>query len=636
MIPSLWALLFSVLLSATAKAQLPPLATQTNTLAANSPANVEEIRAKAEKGDAAAQFVLGLKYTIGDGVTKDYAEAVKWFRKGAEQGHADAQNMLGSCYYFGSNRDGVAPNYAEAVKWYRKAADQGDARSQSDLGSCYYNGNGVAQDYAEAVKWFRKAAEQGDAAAQGILGSCYYNGNGVGQDCAEAIKWLRKAADQGDTAAELNLALCYKFGKGVAQDQGEFLKRLRNLADRGDAVAQNELGILYDKGDGVPQDYAEAAKWYRKAADQGEALAQCNLSRCYLKGDGVVQDYAAAVKWYRKAADQGDATGQYGLGYCYEHGQGVPQNTAEAVILYRRAADQGNAYGQHGLGFHYAFGDGVIKDYVQAYKWVNLASAQGLEVAKQFLPILELQMSRNQIAEAQRLAREFKPGKAAETAPFLPGATTVDSFPTSSGTGFFITDDGFFVTAAHVVIGAAQFRLITSTGLLTARLVKLDSANDLALLKADGHFSILPIASSRGVKLGSTVATVGFPNTGMQGFAPKLAKGEIASLTGSQDDPRYFQISVAVQPGNSGGALVDERGNVVGVVSAKLDAATTLATTGALPENVNYAVKSSFLLGFLESVPEIAAKLKEPGTKEETFEDVVRSAEKAAVLLLVY
>jgi S1-C subfamily serine protease len=187
-----------------------------------------------------------------------------------------------------------------------------------------------------------------------------------------------------------------------------------------------------------------------------------------------------------------------------------------------------------------------------------------------------------------------------------------------------------------VVIGAAQFRLITSTGLLTARLVKLDSANDLALLKADGHFSILPIASSRGVKLGSTVATVGFPNTGMQGFAPKLAKGEIASLTGSQDDPRYFQISVAVQPGNSGGALVDERGNVVGVVSAKLDAATTLATTGALPENVNYAVKSSFLLGFLESVPEIAAKLKEPGTKEETFEDVVRSAEKAAVLLLVY
>jgi serine protease Do len=72
--------------------------------------------------------------------------------------------------------------------------------------------------------------------------------------------------------------------------------------------------------------------------------------------------------------------------------------------------------------------------------------------------------------------------------------------------------------------------------------------------------------------LGNAVATVGFPNIGMQGFAPKLAKGKIASLSGAADDPRYFQISVPVQPGNSGGALVDEHGNVVGVVSAKLDA----------------------------------------------------------------
>jgi hypothetical protein len=123
---------------------------------------------------------------------------------------------------------------------------------------------------------------------------------------------------------------------------------------------------------------------------------------------------------------------------------------------------------------------------------------------------------------------------------------------------------------------------------------------------------------------------------GLQGFAPKLAKGEIASLSGAQDDARYFQISVPVQPGNSGGALVGERGNVVGVVSAKLSAREALATSGALPENVNYAVKSSFLLGFLESVPEVSAKLKEPNTKERKFEDVVKSAEQAAVLVLVY
>ena len=119
-------------------------------------------------------------------------------------------------------------------------------------------------------------------------------------------------------------------------------------------------------------------------------------------------------------------------------------------------------------------------------------------------------------------------------------------------------------------------------------------------------------------------------------FRPKLAKGEIGSLAGIQDDPRYFQISVPVQPGNSGGVLVDARGNVVGIVAAKLDASAALAATGSLPENVNYAVKSSLLLSFLESVPDVAAKLKEPLTAERKFEDVVKSAQAAAVLVLVY
>ncbi len=119
-------------------------------------------------------------------------------------------------------------------------------------------------------------------------------------------------------------------------------------------------------------------------------------------------------------------------------------------------------------------------------------------------------------------------------------------------------------------------------------------------------------------------------------FALKLAKGEIAWLSRAQDDARYFQISVPLQPGNSGGALVDERGNVVGVVAAKLSARAALSASGSLPENVNYAVKSSYLLSFLESVPEVAAKLKEPNTKDRKFEDVVKDAEQAAVLALVY
>jgi S1-C subfamily serine protease len=268
--------------------------------------------------------------------------------------------------------------------------------------------------------------------------------------------------------------------------------------------------------------------------------------------------------------------------------------------------------------------------------WDLLAAGQGKEDAKTNVNILEGKMTREQIAQGQRLAHEFKP-RALQFIPDDPSSVGVQGIlPQSSGTGFFITADGYLVTNQHVVKEATRINVVTGAGAFSARVVKVDVANDLALLKTEGKFEALPVIASRMARLGNTVATVGFPNTGLQGFAPKLGKGEIASLTGAQDDPRYFQISVPVQPGNSGGCLVDEHGNVIGVVAAKLDAATTLAASGALPENVNYAVKSSLLLSFLESVPEVAAKLPVPYAKERKFEDVVHSAEQAAALVLVY
>ena len=86
----------------------------------------------------------------------------------------------------------------------------------------------------------------------------------------------------------------------------------------------------------------------------------------------------------------------------------------------------------------------------------------------------------------------------------------------------FITDDGCLISNYHVVKGAAKVRLLTGAGFLDATVVKVDAANDLAWLKAVGRFAPLPIAASRTVKLGGTVATVGFPDIGLQGFAPKV------------------------------------------------------------------------------------------------------------------
>jgi len=448
-------------------------------------------------------------------------------------------------------------------------------------------------------------------------------------------------AEKGDAEAQYSLSGMYVTGEGVAKDGDESLKWLRKAAEQNVVRAQCNLGVLYSMGIYVEKNEAEALKWYRKAAEQDVAVAQRTLGAMYAAGEGVEKNEAEALKWFRKAAEQNDAWAQLTLGKKYGTGQGVEKDQAEALKWFRKAAEQNNAWAQYVLGLAYASGQGVEKDYIEGYAWFNVAARTDADAAKD-RGIVENRMTPQQIAEAQKRTKELRALIEARSkgAPpsdsSFPLARAPELFPSTTGTGFFITDDGYLVTNQHVVGEGSSFRALTSGGLLSAKLVKVDEANDLAVLKVEGHFTALPVASSRAVKLGATVATVGFPNTGLQGYAPKLAKGEIASLSGAQDTARDFQISVPIQPGNSGGALVDTRGNVVGVVVAKLSARAALKATGELPENVNYAVKSSFLLGFLEALPQVAAKLEEPNTREVKFEEVVSAAEKAAVLVLVY
>ena len=166
------------------------------------PSEDAEIEGKTPEQIRDAMNDIGVMYEKGQGVTKDYAEALKWFRKAAEQGHANGQNNLGFMYEMGY---GVTKDYAEALKWFRKAAEQGYARGQCNLGYMYDMGYGVTQDYAEAVKWYRKAAEQGNAIAQYNLGQNYRLGRGVSVDLTQAKYWYEKAAEQGDEDAKERL-----------------------------------------------------------------------------------------------------------------------------------------------------------------------------------------------------------------------------------------------------------------------------------------------------------------------------------------------------------------------------------------------------------------------------------------------
>jgi len=336
---------------------------------------VKWYRKAAEKGHAGAQNKLGTMYKEGRGIVQDEAKAVLWFRRAAEQGDADAQCNLGVMY---EHALGVMQDYQEAEKWYRKAADQGYARGQRNLGSWFYwYGNGVDQNYEEAFRWWHKAAEQGDAIAQYDLGLCYGSGSGVEKDYEQAFLWYHRAAEQGEAQAQCALGSMYENGQGVEKNAEEAVLWYQKAAEQGYANAQCNLAWMYEKGRGVENDYGKAVSWYRKAADQGYARGQVNLGNMYFQGSGVEKDFEEAIMWYRKAADQGYAIAQKKLGEAYEDGLGVTRDFEEAVRWYRKAMEQGNLGAMHRLGWMYENGYGVEQDDTKALALYRKAAEQG-------------------------------------------------------------------------------------------------------------------------------------------------------------------------------------------------------------------------------------------------------------------
>ena len=126
----------------------------------------EDTLAKAKAGLASAQSHLGYMYLVGKGIPENDAEAVKWFRKAAEQGNAIAQGNLGYMYDLGK---GIPENDAEAVKWYRKAAEQGNANAQKNLGISYGNGEGIRRNNIKAYVWYSMAKTQGEKVKNSIV-----------------------------------------------------------------------------------------------------------------------------------------------------------------------------------------------------------------------------------------------------------------------------------------------------------------------------------------------------------------------------------------------------------------------------------------------------------------------------------
>ncbi len=227
--------------------------------------------------------------------------------------------------------------------------------------------------------------------------------------------------------------------------------------------------------------------------------------------------------------------------------------------------------------------------------------------------------------------------------PALPGGAGARSGPAtpsenvSTGTAFFVSWRGHLITNHHVIEGASQVRVQLSDGdLLDAEVVSLDPVNDLALLRVEAirrPFVVAPVISAL---KGEEVFTLGYPLISLQGQEQKATFGHVNSLTGMQGDARFAQVDVPIQPGNSGGPLIDGQGRVVGVVTSMLHPKVTFEMAGVVPQNVNYALKSDFVHALLSQSLEKQVASEPWPEAQRDYARLVAEAERSVVLVLAW
>jgi TPR repeat protein len=193
--------------------------------------DIDQLRARAERGEISAELTLAQAYFMGKGVPKDPAEAARWFRKAANQGEPQSERILGLMYKAGSA--GLPKDEAQAASWFRKAAGQGDSLAQAELGELFENGRGgLAKDDAEAMSWYRKAADQGNIAALNAAARlCVTSLNAQVRDPNLGVEYARKAvaADGKNPVYLSTLALAYSV-EGQFSDAVEAQQQALALA----------------------------------------------------------------------------------------------------------------------------------------------------------------------------------------------------------------------------------------------------------------------------------------------------------------------------------------------------------------------------------------------------------------------
>ncbi|HKI60416.1 MAG TPA: tetratricopeptide repeat-containing serine protease family protein [Mariprofundaceae bacterium] len=556
----------------------------------------------------------------------DLLEAARIFRVLAANGSTASQKYVAVIYEelrerpnpFGSFRSRQCKailheeGFFEALQWWLTDSDDGDAK---------------------AIPLFTQLASRGHTLSKYYLGQIYiFTGSHRGNahyDPAKGAQLLLEALKEGIPEAKSSIhgslpwAVLNRCLSDVQKKQGysgfnlpdELFSDMKTTGNKecrtvasvyltakdlpgptpfsayGDANRCNSKSGLEKENcfqklvyEGNVEAYCDLSKyWFEELVKAGDSSAAFFLGVRYQGEDGKPlfsasktckkTDYKESNKWYLKAAELGDPDAQYNLALAYAKGKGVGSSGASAADWFYKA---GQAY---------------LKNNQRERALQCVERIKGLKT--------DLNLSVPNMFLADKLMNEIYGGAAGSSSP------NATEHSTAFGTGWLVSGN-YVVTNHHVIDGHSSFHLLLTNGEKVEATVALaDSANDLALLKIKGTYRLPPALtiSAYPGRIGDRVFTIGYPHPTAMGAKPKLTDGIISSATGLKDDPRTYQISVPVQAGNSGGPLLNMYGEVVGVVTSKLNAAKVFKWTGDLPQNVNYAVKAPYLSVLLSSAP---------------------------------
>ena len=452
------------------------------------------------------------------------------------------------------------------------------------------------------------------------------------KDTAQAATLARDAAGRGDPRGQYAYAVMLTGGIGVPRDTAEARRLMGEAAAAADAGARNEYGKMLMRGVGGPVDLDRAYESLSAASEQGHAEAMYHLSTLLsvqtfaradavaafaaahrsalagfapafgrvgllmLQGQGVGRDAERAVEWFRQGAGKGDAQATAYLGWAMASGTGTTRDGPAGERLLTAAANTGNLWAMASLADAYRQGVVLSRDYVRAYTWATIALGRGhpsqqLRTARDELEKL---LTPEQVTGAQRAARDWTP-KALQIA--LPGdSAATPGRPASNGTAFFVSADGHALTNQHVIRGCKRLGTIEYGD---ATVVYQDEAADIAIVRTAKPAPSWARFRSDPPRLGETVYAFGFPLYGRLATAGNFTAGVVSSLAGPGNNAARIQITAQIQPGNSGGPVLDEKGRVIGVTVATLKASA--AGGSVAPQNVNFAVNGAVVQARLVS-----------------------------------